>query len=200
MKKIQLFFMFNIFCSFCGLSAADKFVLINDTGLDMYFRIRSQQDPHNILTLHPDREELEAIHATEQSIKEITNPVAGNPEIFLFKSNSVLSIPVERLYADMRIRAWETDYTPTFDGPTRTSDSNKKNSIFSYIRDKVEVRDFPREVQVYSIQFNTAGKITFVNKDTDTFISEVRGEKYPLIIDLEATKLEEVEEYARKGK
>jgi hypothetical protein len=200
MKKIQLFFMFNIFCSFCGLSAADKFVLINDTGLDMYFRIRSQQDLHNILTLHPDLEELEAIHATEQSIKEIINPVAGNPEIFLFKSNSVLSIPVERLYNDMRIRAWETDYTPTLDGPTRTSESNKKNSIFTYIRDKVDVRTFPKEMQVYSIQFNTAGEITFVGKDNDTFLREVRGEKYPLIIDLEATKLEEVEEYARKGK
>jgi hypothetical protein len=137
------------------------------------------------------------VHATEKEVKDIINPVAGNPEVFLFQKDSVLGIPVERLYNDLRLMGWETTYTPTPDGQDITSQANLDNSILGTREDINEIRAIPNEMKVFSIKLDNRGKGIFVGEDAEKFQKELRGELYPYIIDLEAIKLEELEEYTR---
>lgn len=179
MKNIKFLLWIAVLGLSVGLQAAGKIGFINNSGEDLFARIRTERNENNVMVIHP---------TLNQDPHGVLNPIPNNPEIFLFKNNGVVFVAAHRLASDLRMRLWKTDYVPTIDGMTKTSEANHENSFCSKRFVAQDVKDFRSELMVFSIDSQASSR----QLRSDNYKKQLARNEFAYVMDLESTEYSEI--------
>jgi hypothetical protein len=180
MKNIKCLLSLAVLGFSIGLHAVQKVGFINNSGEDLYARIRTQRGQNNVMVIHP---------RLNQDPHGVLNPIPNNPEIFLLKNKGVVLVATNRLGNDLRIRLWKTNYVPTVDGMTQTSEANQVNSFFGLM---VNWRRMQDEILIYSINNPLNAEHKSHTVDFNDYSQQLVNNEFAYVMDLESTEYSEI--------
>jgi hypothetical protein len=182
MKNIKCLLSLAVLGFSIGLHAVQKVGFINNSGQDLFARIRTQRSEHNVMVIHP---------TLNQDPHGVLNPIPNNPEVFLLKDKGVVFVSTHRLGRDLRARVWKTDYVPTADDMTLTSAENKANSLTSKMIKVADLHNIQSQLLIYSINSDNAER-PFHRVSSDSYAQKLANNEFAYVMDLEATEYSEI--------